>query len=267
MTYPCLLGAIVITSSNNRLRLKEDVTTYNVDLTPGVYFLRGGGGSDDFCQLLATALSAAAAGGNSYSCTTDVTINTSGYCGIVGINRAAGVLDWSLIRDGTQTFDYDLLGYSATTAHSAGLKLSDTNPSAIWASNDAYKKLTRRSRRVVGQAMTASGRASQVSRSDRIQEYELGLAFVINSRLFIEEAYTSNIGNTLESFIDRFNAGSTIEIHDLEVYSGTTLIDTSTSTRIATVQFSEDTLSEFDPVLIGMGINLYDVTLTFIKKV
>jgi hypothetical protein len=267
MTYPCLLGAVVITSANNIFKFLEGATTMTATITPGTYYLRDDNVlGEDLDRALSIAINAAPGIVNTYS--TDVTrsIATGSFHSLWNMRRTSGAASWSILRDGTQTFDLDLIGISTTTAHNGSTKTSDRACGAIWASNDGYRKFNRNSRRVVGNSVTASGRNQQVSRSDRIQEYGMDCLFVHNSRLFIDEALTGPT-NSLESFIDRFNAGSTIEVHDLEISSGTALTTPDSTTRLATVQFAEETLSEFDPLLIGDGINLYDIPLRFYKKV
>ena len=60
MSYPVLLGAIVLTSANNRLRFKEAAGAVgNVDLAAGTYYLR----DDSLATEIASKLSAFGVGG------------------------------------------------------------------------------------------------------------------------------------------------------------------------------------------------------------
>ena len=260
MTYPAFLGAVVLTSANNRIRIRESATTYNADITPGTYFLRDDGTASSLCTAIATALTNASAGGNSYTCVHQLNQSPASLTNQITVSLSVMVDSFSLVRDGTQTFDYDLIGISATTSHDTGAKGSDRPCAAAWVSNDGYGEFIRRSRKVASQSMASSGRAAQVERSDRMYAYMMALKFVDERRLFRDLALSGYTANSLEAFLDRFGAGAYFELHDLEISSGTTLTDCSSSTLLATCQWDESTITDFEPDLVGAEIDLYDLS-------
>jgi hypothetical protein len=271
MSYPVMLGAIVVTLANRRLRFREAaLATVNVDLpinttlTPA-YYLRGDGTASDFCAVLATALSAAYGAGNTYTVTVAQNLNTSTSHTLLTITRT-GTDTFGVVVDGSTTFDMALIGIVASTANDATPKVSTRSCAAAWASNDAYAILEPFSERVASVTRAASGRVSGVSRSDRMQSWRVSLGFVHLSRTFVVDALLT-AADTLEGFIERFGAGASVEMHDVLLSSGTTIAPRTFSTLVDVVHFSEDALTTYEPQAIGAGVPLYSLDLTMHAEV
>ena len=267
MSYPVLLGAVVVTLTNRRLRFREAALgVVNVDLPVGTYYLRGDSTGSDLCLLLATALSAAYAGGNTYTVTVAQNINVLTSHTLLTITRATGADTFGVVVDGVQTFDMALIGIVASTANNATAKVSTQACAAAWASNDAYAILEPFSERVASVTRAASGRVSGVSRSSRMQSWRVLFGFVHLSRTFVVDALAF-ASDTLEGFIERFGAGASLEIHDVPISSGTVLAARTSSTLVDVVHFSEDALTTYEPQAIGAGVPLYSLSLTLHAEV
>jgi len=266
MSYPVLLGAVVVTLANRRLRFREAaLATVNVDLpinttlTPA-YYLRGDGTASDFCAVLSTALSAAYGAGNTYTVTVAANLDTSTSHTLLTITRATGTDTFGVVVDGSTTFDMALIGIVASTANDATPKVSTRSCAAAWTSNDAYAILEPFSERVASVTRAANGRVSGVSRSDRMQSWRVSLGFVHLSRTFVIDALAF-AADTLEGFIERFGAGASLEMHDVPISSGTVLAARTSSTLVDVVHFSEDALTTYEPQAIGAGVPLYSLDL------
>jgi hypothetical protein len=161
---------------------------------------------------------------------------------------------FGIVVDGSQTFDMDLIGFPSSTAVDSSTKRSTTGCAATWTSNDAFEKMIPFSEKRTTVKRTASARVSGVTRSDRMQGWNIDFNFVHGTRCLIP---FDTIGtNSFDSFMDRFGAGASFRIYDAEVSSGY-LLDNNSSTLIDTVCFSEDTMNMFSPELIGYSLNLY----------
>lgn len=257
MTYPVFLGAIVVTTSNRRLRFREGGGAVgNVDLATGTYYLRGDGAADDLCLEIKNKLDAFVGGGNAYSVTVARSIDTATPHTRVTITRTAGTDTFQLVVDGSTTFPMALLGFTASTANDASPKTSTQACAAGWASNDAFSRLEPFGDRVVEVERVMSGSVVGVSMSAHMQSWDVGLGFVHESRALRRRAIVD--ADTLEGFISRFGAGAALEVHSVDVSSGTTLGPLSSSTRIATGHWSADTLMSYRPTRLGPGVPLYD---------
>lgn len=266
MSYPVMLGAVVVTLANQRLRFREAaLAVVSVDLPVGIYYLRGDGTASDLCAVLATALSAAYAGGNTYTVTVAQNVNTLTSHTLLTIT-ATGANTFGVVVDGVQTFDMALIGIVASTANNATAKVSTRSCAAAWASNDAYAILEPFSERVASVTRAASGRVSGVSRSERMQSWRVSLGFVHLSRTFVVDALAF-ASDTLEAFIERFGAGASLEMHDVPISSGTVLTARTSSTLVDVVHFSQDALTTYEPQAIGAGVPLYSITLTLHAEV
>lgn len=257
MTYPVFLGAVVITSANNRIRWVEGATTGNADITPGTYYCRGDGAADDLLVAIRTAIMAATASVNNYALTPFRRIGTTEHSSIQ-FQRTGGADNFQLLKDGSETFDYTLIGFSASTALNGSAKVSDIAPAAMWGSNDGWLELDDFSTKVAPLDKTASGRVTGVERSARSHTWRIGLGFVHQGRLKKRTKFESD-GDTLENFIDLFGATAHFEMHTAEISSGTTLAALDATTYLDRVSFNQDIIENFDPERVGDGINLYDV--------
>lgn len=268
MSYPVMLGAVVLTTTNNRIRFREAAGAVgNVDLTAGTYYLRGDGASGDLLLELKTKLDAFAAGGNTYTVTASRSIDPALAHTTITITQSGG-LTFGLVVDGSQTFDYSLIGFSSTvsTANDTAAKTSTKSCAATWVCNDVAREIEPFSERVVAVPRAVSGRVQGVTRSARMQSWRLGLAFIDERRTFVEHALAGP-QDTLEGFMERFGAGASLELHEAQVSSGTTLAALSSSTLVDVAHFTEETLTTFEPTRLGPGVPLYSLDLRLHAKV
>lgn len=256
MSYPVLLGAIVITSANRRLRFREGAGAVgNVDLDLGTYYLR----DNSFGTQLATKLSAFAAGGNSYTVAVTFDINPVNRGASVTITRSAGTDTFGLVKDGNQTFDYDLIGFSASTANDSAPKTSDKSAAAAWVGNDILREREPFGERAVSVPRKVNGAVVGVTRSAHMVSWSLGFAFVHEDRMLMR-AHPTDVDATLEAFMRRFGPGAAFEAYEEAIAAGTALAGpTTTANRFGVLHWSEDTLSSFRPQRIGPGVPLYDL--------
>lgn len=262
-----MLGAIVLTSANNKLRFKEAAgATADASILPGTYYLRGDGAAGDLCPAIVTALQNAGASANTYTVTVARSIDPAAAHTTVTITRASGTDTFQIVVDGTQTFDMTLLGFTASTANDANPKTSTQSCAAAWVCNDVAREIEPYSERTVAVPRAVSGRVQGVTRSARMQSWRLGLAFVDERRTYVENAL-AGAQDTLEGFLERFGAGASLELHEQPSVTGTVLAALSSSTLVDVVHFSEDTLSRFEPVRLGPGVPLYSIDLRLHAKV
>lgn len=256
MSYPVLLGAIVLTSSNNRLRFKEGAGAVgNVDLAAGTYYLR----DDSLGAELASKLSAFGAGGNSYTVAVAFDIDPANNTATVTVTRSAGTDTFQLVKDGSQTFDYDLIGFSASTANNATAKTSDVSAAGAWVGNDILREREPFGERTVSVPRKANGGVVGVSRSAHMTSWALGFAFIHEDRMLLK-INGGDPNATLEAFMRRFGAGAAFVASEEDISTGTVLNGpTDVSNVFATLHWSEDTLSSFRPRRIGPGVPLYDL--------
>lgn len=267
MTYPVMLGAIVLTSANNAIRVKEGATTATTTIAAGTYYLRGDGAAGDFFPAFVTALQAATASVNTYTAVPSRSIAPGTAHTLVTITRASGADNFQILwADALTTFDETLLGFTANTADNASDKVSTQACGAAWVSNDGMGELEPYSERVASVSRSASGRVSGVSRSARMQSWRTRMLFVDERRLFVEQAL-AGAQDTLEGFMEDFGAGAAMEFHDADVSSGTTLAALSSSTLVDVMHFSEDALTRFEPQRVGPGVPLYHLPMTFHAQV
>jgi len=269
MSYPVMLGAVVLTSSNNVLRFTEGaLATANATIAPNTYYLRGDGAAGDLCLAVKNAMEAANAGSaNTYTVTVAWSIDPAIAGARITITRATGADNFGVLwADAATTFDETLLGFSANDAVNATAKTSTKSCAATWVCNDVAREIEPFSERVVAVPRAVSGRVQGVTRSARMQSWRLGLAFVDERRTFVEHALAGP-QDTLEGFLERFGAGASLELHEAQVSSGTTLAALSSSTLVDVVHFSEETLTTYEPTRLGPGVPLYSLDLRLHGKV
>ena len=267
MTYPVLLGAVVLTSANNAIHLKEGASTYTVSIAAGTYYLRGDGAAGDLLPALVTALESNVGSANTYTATVARSIAPGTAHTLVTIARASGADSFQILwADALTTFDETLLGFTANTADNASAKVSTQACSAAWVSNDGMGELEPFSERVASVTRSMSGRLSGVSRSARMQSWRTRFLFVDERRLLIEQALAGT-QDTLEGFIELFGAGAALEFHDADTSSGTTLAALSSGTLVDVMHFSEDALTRFEPQRVGPGVPLYHLPMVLHAQV
>lgn len=270
MSYPVLCGAVVLTSTNNVIRFSEGAFPIgDATITPGTYYLRGDGTASDLCLAVKNAFEALNAGSaNVYSVTVARSIDPAVAHTLVTITRTSGTDAFGAIwTSGNTTFDQELLGFTVSDTISANPKTSTQAAAACWGSNDVAREIEPVSERIVAVPRAASGRVQGVTRSARMQSWRLGLSFVDERRMLVENAL-SGTQDTLEGFMERFGAGASMELHEQPtLLSATTLAGLTGSTLVDVVHFSEDSLSRFEPTRIGPGVPLYSIDLRLHAKV
>lgn len=224
------------------------------------------GPADELSLQIKNKLDAFGVGGNAYDVTIARSIDPTTPHTRMTITRSAGTDTFGLVVDGSQTFDMALIGFPASTPNDALAKVSTVACAASWACNDVAREIEPVSERVVAVPRAVSGRVQGVTRSARMQSWRLGLAFVDERRMLVERGLTVS-ADTLEGFMERFGANASLELHEAQVSTGTTLGAVSATTFVDVVHFSEDALSRFEPVRIGPGVPLYSLDLRLHAKV
>lgn len=267
MSYPVLLGAIVITSANRGIRFKEGATTATANLATGTYYLRGDGAAGDLLAALKTALEAATASTNTYTITVARSIDTATAHTLVTITRATGADNFQILwADALTTFDETLLGFTANTADNASAKTSTQACAAAWVSNDILRELEPYGDRMADVSRRGNGGVIGVSMSAHMTSWALGFAFVSEERMLLRRALAVD-ADTLEGFVERFGAGAAFEIHEVGISSGTTLAAASSSTLVAVAHWSAESVQTFRPRRIGPGVPLYDLDMVAHEQV
>lgn len=268
MSYPVMLGAIVITTANRTIRFIEGAGPANSALLDvGTWYLRGDGAPTDFCLKLKNALEAAGASTNTYTVTVSMGIDPSTAHTVLSVARASGTDTFGILwSDAATTFDKALAGFTASTANDSTTKSSTIACAANWVSNDIAREIEPYSERTVAVPRAVSGRVQGVTRSSRMQSWRLGLAFVDIRRMLVADALAGT-QDTLEGFMERFGANAAFELHEQPTVSTTTLAALSSSTLVDTCHFSEDSLSRFEPTRLGPGVQLYSLDLRLHRKV
>lgn len=258
MTYPVLLGAIVITTANRRLRFREGAGAVgNVDIATGTYYLRGDGSADDLCLAIKTGLDAFGVGGNAYTVTVARSIDPAVAHTLLTTTRTAGTDTFGFVIDGSETFDMALIGFTASTANDATAKTSTQACAAGWVSNDILAELEPFAEREAEVDRAASGSVTGVSFSSHMTSWSLGFAFVHETRALKRRALAVD-GDTLEGFVERFGAGAQFEAHEVAISSGTTLAGATSSTLVAVLHWSAESVQSYRPQRLGPGVPLYD---------
>ena len=262
MSYPVFMGAIVLTSANNRLRVKEGAgAVTSVDLTPGTYYLRDTSLGAEVENAIFNTL-----GTNSYTFTFVYDIDPANIGIKASLARQTGSADFSIVVDGSETFDYSLIGFStsASTAHNGSDKVSTTSCAGGWVGTDIYREREPFGERVVSVPRKANGGVVGVSRTAHMTSWALGLSFLHEDRA-LRKLNTSDPSATLEAFLRRFGAGAAFEAYESLTVSGTQL--TGVSSAFGVLHWSEDSLSSFRPRRIGPGVPLYDIDLVAHQQV
>jgi hypothetical protein len=266
MSYPCLRGAIVLTSSNNRLRFKEGAGAVgNVDLAAGTYYLRSDG-TASLATEIASKLSAFGAGGNTYTVEVDGDIDPANPGVTVTITRATGTDTFQLVVDGSTTFDMDLIGFPSSTANDANPKTSSVSAAGAWVGNDILREREPFGERVAEVARRGNGSVVGVSMSSHMVSWALGFAFVNEARMLLR-ANANDVDATLEAFVRRFGAGAAFEAEEIALTSGTTFLIDDGSNTFAVLHWSSESVQSFRPRRIGPGVPLYDLDMVAHEQV
>jgi hypothetical protein len=260
VTYPVFLGAIVLTSSNNRLRFREGAgAVTNVDLTPGTYYLRETSIGVELENAIFAAL-----GANTYAVGITYDIDPANAGVTLSINRLTGAATFQLVVDGSETFDYALIGFTSSTANDATAKTSTVSCAGAWVGNDIFREREPFGTRTVSVPRKANGGVVGVSRTAHMTSWALSLAFIHEDRMLLK-VNTSDPNATLEAFIKRFGAGAAFEAYEVAISSGTVLA--APSGAFAILHWSEESLGSFRPRRIGPGVPLYDIDMVAHEQV
>jgi len=266
MSYPCLRGAIVLTSSNNRLRFKEGAGAVgNVDLAAGTYYLR----SDNTGSLaleIASKLSAFGAGGNTYVVDVTGDIDPANPGVTVTITRATGTDTFQLVVDGSETFDMDLIGFPSTTANDANPKTSSVSAAGAWVGNDILREREPFGERMADVSRRGNGGVIGVSMSAHMTSWALGFAFVHEDRMLLK-INAADPDATLEAFVKRFGGGAAFEAEEIDISSGTTFTIDDGGNTFAVLHWSAESVQTFRPRRIGPGVPLYDIDMVAHEQV
>lgn len=241
--FPCLLGVVVIDSTNNSIKMTENATTANVTIASGSYFLRGDGASDDLCKAIKTALDSNAniTSPNTYTVAITRDMSPSNPTATVTISATGGSsfkLFWSDTVN--TTFDPALIGVARTdTALDTSAKSGLLSPSCLWTGNDIYRSLEPIPYYRRGLSRAISGKIRAVKRSGEIRD-RLWVQEYIEERRMNQEAITADTTRALNLFVSRHADGKRFEFHDGAISSGTTLGALSSTTLVGTFQFGAD---------------------------
>jgi hypothetical protein len=222
------------------------------------------GPSNELALAIKNGLDAFGAGGNAYDVSLAADIDPDKQASVLTITRTAGTDTFQLLRDGSQTFDYDLLGFSASTENDSAPKSGGRSAAAVWVGNDVLREREPFGERTVAVPRKANGGVVGVSRSSHMVSWSLGFAFVHEARMLLRSSVDP--GGSLESFVRRFGAGAAFQAREVDVASGSTLAPIIEH-PFGTLHWSEDTLSAFRPRRIGPGVPLYDLDTTAHEQV
>lgn len=236
--------------------------------TPGPYVVTTGasatGPSNELALAIKNGLDAFGVGGNTYDVSLTADIDPAKQASTLTITRTAGTDTFGLVKDGSQTFDYDLLGFSASTDNDSAAKSGARSAAAVWVGNDVLREREPFGERTVAVPRKANGGVVGVSRSAHMVSWSLGFAFVHEARMLLRASVDP--GGSLESFLRRFGPGASFQAREVDVSSGTTLAPIIEH-PFGTLHWSEDTLSAFRPRRIGPGVPLYDLDTTAHEQV
>ena len=222
------------------------------------------GPSDELALAIKTGLDAFGGGGNAYDVSLSADIDPDKQASVLTITRTAGTDTFGLVKDGSQTFDYDLLGFSASTENDSAPKSGARSAAAVWVGNDVLREREPSGERIAEIARRANGGVVGVSRSSHMVSWSLGFAFVHEARMLLR-ASTDPAGS-LESFVRRFGAGAAFQAREVDVSSGSTLAPIIEH-PFATLHWSGESVTGFRPRRIGPGVPLYDLDMVAHEQV
>lgn len=262
MTYPVFLGAVVVDTSNNAIRLTEAGTPYTATIASGTYYLRGDGASGDLCAAIVTALDATA-GGNTYAVTVAFDIDGDNVSAVVTIARATGTDAFQILWSNTSTtFDEALLGFtSASLPNPAGTTSSSTlSPSCVWVSSDIYREFDAEDEDDAFANRALSGYTYGGSNGE-FDVRRLGMDFVVAKRAH-EMWIAADPTRAFNVFRRRCIGGLPFELHFGTISSGSALAALSSSTEQGDrFVMHEANVDGFDPRRLSPAMALYSFDL------
>jgi hypothetical protein len=269
MTYPVLLGAIRVTSNvNDTIEIQEAGVTIPVGLSAGTWYLRGDGGTDDFCKMLKDQLDAA--GANTYSVTPSFSILSTAACCAVTIAVTGGALSFSILWASTgTTFDEALLGFASSNNTGATTYTGTRSAACVWVSTDIYRdfEVGQEVPAWVNRAQTGYVHAGKTGTATKVAK--MGFDFVHRNRIM------AGVGGATYADFQTFHAyvasGLPFEIHACAISSGTTLVSPTVSSYIHGTMawwfLDEESAARFFADRMSPGVPLYSFDLTLFEAV
>lgn len=271
MTYPFLLAAIEIDDSNDNILLQEFGSTAVATIAHGTYYLDPNG-ADWIGTAVATALSNAFAGGNSYSVTMskypDVGVGTNA---TITVTRTAGATSFRVRwLDASTTFDPRVLGFAVEkSVTDADPEASTKSLRALWVSSAVHRIVLPRMRWLgVAREDRADGGAVVTRGGERQESMAIEIELLRGDRVFAHES--SDVDQALESFLDYALDGRPIIAMASDLLSGTTT-DIGDDFRLLTASASgelwvlDEDMAEMDPASARTGLSLWDLTISLTR--
>jgi hypothetical protein len=266
MSYPVMLGAVVIDTGNQAIIIREGGAEITATVAAGTYYLRGDGASGDLCLAIKTALDAST-GALTYSCSVSMSTDGSGVSSTVSIGGGGGTfsLEWA---SSNCTFDERLLGFaSANTASNTSTKSGTLSPSCLWVSSEVYSSLDAESEFIAHTARSRSGRVWGALRGGAYDVRSLSMLFLHANRAHSSNNSTDTASG-LDQFIERQLAGLPMELHLGTISSGTTLAALSSSTEHGDRwMLDAESTQSYMPQRLSPGVPLYSAQLRLLGYV
>lgn len=262
MSYPIFLGLVRISSANRRIVFDEGGADLNADIATGDYYVRGDGTASDLLKAIADALNAA--GALTYTAVIgDVRADAADASMqiVVGHDDVANI---GLFKAGS-TFDEGLIGFSGAQSGSAAYP-STLSPSAVWVAPCPHRELEPIRTMAGAVTTTLTGRVKGLARSAAMRMWSLDM-FAVREERVLTDRNTTDPTATLEAFFDSYGHGAALEVHDVDINTGTTLDLPTSSTLVDVCHFTQDTLERFAPERLAAGTPLYSFALMLHKRV
>lgn len=266
--FACLLGAIEITTANQRLILDEGGVSFNADVTPGIYYLKGDNASNDICQAIKDALDAA--GANTYSVKTAISSvetwsrSDSAVTCSVQVSRAAGAATFRVRwPNASTTFPIAAVGFAVEKgAADANAETSTLSPTHAWVGTGHIEDAPPSVSWEVSQRMLENGDTDVIRTSDARSPRRVVLPMQSATRLYSESATVAS--SDLESFLDVVLDGRPVQFHRLTLQSGSTVLlnGPTTSTLKGTYRCGEAMARVLEsPTRAQTGIDQFDLEM------
>lgn len=261
VTYPVLLSAVVIDSTNKAIRFREASVTETVNIAEATYFLRGDGASDDLLLAVKTALetNTNAVDPNTYNVTVAWDTAPGSLCATITIARATGGSVFSLQwADSLTTLSEAVLGFPNTNdSVNTSAKVGTLTPNCTWLPDQPASQSDPFFEAEAKQTLMVGGQVRTFERGGPYSRRRLGFAFVDPKRT-IQSAITADPTRTYEKFWDVINDGRRLELHEQSISSGTALSALSSSTEIGSDwHLDEESCQSFTPQRLEPGLELY----------
>lgn len=277
--YLVLLHAVEIDDDNDTIIIDEAGVDRTATIAHGTYWANGELGATDLLKAVADALSAADSGGNTYNlswenASIELSVDTdpANPAATCRVTRDSGSMAFRVKwNDAATTFDAALLGFAVTkVAADANDEFSTLSPSCMWVGNEVVRIMQPRIIAAGAEETEgADGSLDVVARASHSERRRIDLRLVDARRLWVH-ANTSDPAATLARFWDTARDGRALEVHTLEMISGTTrlyamaLDDTDvTWDGIAYSKwlFCQPTIAGIEPSPVIDGMDSWDLEL------